>query len=486
MKKQSTATRAAIDIGSNSTELIVARCTSNQLNIIEDTSKMVRLGESVKATGDISPDKRDEELTILHQLHDQAKQGGAELILAVATEATREAHNKDAFVEDVQREIGLQVNVLSGITEAALTFHGATYGSGIPAGAGVLDVGGGSTELVTARQKRITWLASLPIGSGWLHDQFFSTNPPTQNEVEQARDFLRSYLSALNIPQAPQMLVVTGSSAKKLLKLGQQALNLDTQKDRMTHADLSACLALLLSLSAEDIARRYDQEIERARVLPGGALLILQVMEMLHLNEIRVTNHGLSEGVLLAYSRYGENWLDHPEVKLDEARIGQAPPLPKGITRSDPETLAQFGQKELPKRVKKFLEWSDEVLKNEDTEDVHKMRVASRRLRATLDAYEPISKRKPFKKAYRKVQEAADLLGTARDTDVMIQNMQEQLAQAPSEEKAGIQWLIDQLSTYRKQRQQELEAFFQGFDADILKNNITSSIPKGGPSDGKS
>ncbi len=351
MQQHEAATSAAIDIGSNSTEVLIAHCTPDHLDIGRDESTMTRLGESVKATGEIAPDRQKVALAALRQYQELAKQYGADPILVVATEAMREARNREAVVEDLQRETGLQVNVISGELEAALTYHGATYEPDIPPDAGVLDVGGGSTELIAAQQKQITWLTSLPIGSGWLHDQYLSSNPPTEDEVDKAEKFLRSYVPGIHVPQPPSTLIVTGSSAKALLKLAEQALKLDIHSDRLTCEDLQGCRGLLLSLPAEDVAQRYGQSLERAQVLPGGALLILAMMEYLHLDEIRVTDHGVREGVLLAYARYGEYWLDHPDVKPGEDKVGKAPSLPKDMQKAGTheETFVQSGRDELQK-----------------------------------------------------------------------------------------------------------------------------------------
>jgi exopolyphosphatase/pppGpp-phosphohydrolase len=141
MQQEKTITAAAIDIGSNSTEVVVAHCTPEHLDILQDESAMVRLGESVKATGEITPEKRDAALAVLRKYRALASEHGADPILAVATEAVREARNRDTFLEEIRRETGLQVNVISGITEAVLTYYGATYGPDIPPDAGVLDVG---------------------------------------------------------------------------------------------------------------------------------------------------------------------------------------------------------------------------------------------------------------------------------------------------------------------------------------------------------
>ena len=104
------------------------------------------------------------------------------------------------------------------------------------------------------------------------------------------------------------------------------------------------------------------------------------------------------------------------------------------------------------------------------------MRVASRRLRAAMDAYESACQPKLFTKTYQQVKQAADLLGAARDTDVMMQHIRERMEQ--SEEKGGTQWFLDRLNSCRKQQQQKLEAFLSDFDEQRFQQQLTASINK--------
>jgi exopolyphosphatase / guanosine-5'-triphosphate,3'-diphosphate pyrophosphatase len=205
------------------------------------------------------------------------------------------------------------VQLISGSTEAVLDYYGATYSSGTPTDAGVVDVGGGSAEIVTAKNKRITWLTSVPIGSGVLHDRYLPSDPPTHEEREAARSYLANQLQMIHIQLASPALIVTCSSATSLLKLARRAFKLDEQSDRLILEDLALCEGLLSALPAKEIAQRFDQQLERAVILPAGGLIIQAVMQYLHINEIRVSSHGVREGALLAYTRYGEHWLE--EVK---------------------------------------------------------------------------------------------------------------------------------------------------------------------------
>ena len=150
------------------------------------------------------------------------------------------------------------------------------------------------------------------------------------------------------------------------------------------------------------------------------------------------------------------------------------------------ETFAHSGRRLLVDRTEKLLEWRDDVLKHDDIEAVHKMRVASRRLRATLDAYEAICTPQPFKEVYKETKKIADILGNARDTDVMIQNLQVQMQNSPAEEQVGIQWLIDRLQGYREKHQRALEAFFKKFDEHTFKQKIDACLSREEVRNGKS
>jgi exopolyphosphatase/pppGpp-phosphohydrolase len=222
----------------------------------------------------------------------------------------REARNSQDFLKAVKRETGIEVQLISGAAEAVLDYYGATYSPGTPSDAGVLDVGGGSTEIVTAKNRHITWLTSVPIGSGAIHDRYLPSDPPTYEEMEAARSYLTNYLQTIRIQEPPSALIVTGSSASSLLKLAKRAFKLDEQSDRLTHEDLSHCEGLLGALPAEEIAQRFEQSPQRVRILAAGALIIQAVMQYLHINEIHISSHGVREGALLAYTRYGERWLE--------------------------------------------------------------------------------------------------------------------------------------------------------------------------------
>lgn len=495
MQDHNAPVRAAIDIGSNTVHLVVARCQPDDLTILADEEEMVRIGESVTATGTISPQKRDETIAVLGKYKALAEQHAAERVLVVATEAIRQATNSKEFLADVQRETGLAVDIISGDVEAVLTFYGATYEfykeskkATEPALVGVMDLGGGSTELVLAKQRHISWHTSLSIGSGWLHDRYLPSDPPKLEELEVARSFLETYFHGVHVKRFPPVLIVTGGTANALLHLARTAFALDPQQTLLAHEDLIRCEGVLTTLSAEEIAQHYHVAVKRARILPAGLLIVRTVIERFHLQEMRVSSHGIREGVLLAYTRAGDQWLQ----QVGQSSQGSTPTTSdlQLDTSSDitvrSEAFAHAGQRMLRERARKVVEWHSDVLKHEDPEAVHKMRVASRRLRAVLDAYQTACDPRQFKKVYRRVKDLADILGKARDTDVMIMDLQSRLNQVPGEEQPGIQWLIDHLNNYRQQHQKKLDVFLKKFDDDSFVQQIESCLQAGGSRNGKS
>ncbi len=486
MGKQSSPVYAAIDIGSNTVRVVVARYSADKLEVLEADERMVRIGESVNAMGSISQQKFDETLSTLRSYQALARKHSAQSVLAVATEAIRKAYNKDEFLAEIKRETDLSVEIISGDVEALLTFYGATYELShedhSPNRIGVIDIGGGSTELVFAKQMQIHWRTSLPIGSGWLHDRYLESDPPDLTDIATARVFLQTYLTRLNMKRTPPVLIATGGSANSLLLLAQRAFHLDTHHSILTLDDLLRCEGLLSALPAEEVAERYQLDGKRARILPAGLLIIRAILERFQLDNVSISSYGIREGVLLAYGRHGEHWLELLQRRDVSAR--QTDAGKKDVSPYD-EEFVQSGRRLLRDRAKKMLSWREDVLKHEDVEAVHKMRVASRRLRAVLDAYQSICDPKQFKKVYRRVKEVADVLGMARDTDVMIEHLHSQVEEGPAVEKVGVHWLVERLGSYRIQHQKKLEVSLREFNEETFLRQIEACLPEGGCRDGK-
>ncbi|MGH2505178.1 MAG: Ppx/GppA phosphatase family protein, partial [Ktedonobacterales bacterium] len=166
---------AAIDAGSNTIHLVVARPDSGKqdLRALVDDAEMVRLGADVTAIGAIGPQRTQRAISAIRRQLALAREHGATTVLGIATEGVRRAANASAFLERVRAETGLNFTLISGEQEASLAYWGSTSESPEHSGArGVIEMGGGSLELIVGAGDATRWRASLPLGSGAVRARY--------------------------------------------------------------------------------------------------------------------------------------------------------------------------------------------------------------------------------------------------------------------------------------------------------------------------
>ncbi|MGZ3677678.1 MAG: Ppx/GppA phosphatase family protein, partial [Ktedonobacterales bacterium] len=178
---------AAIDVGSNTIHLTVGRPTPDgyDLEYLADELELVRLGADVSASGALGSERMRRAISVIQHQTEVARQHGAALVLGIATEGVRAARNGAEFIERVRVETGVVLELVSGEQEAALTYWGATSGldresegKTVDAKRAVLDLGGGSMEIVAGEGSKVEWRVSLPLGSGAVHDRYAPADPP--------------------------------------------------------------------------------------------------------------------------------------------------------------------------------------------------------------------------------------------------------------------------------------------------------------------
>jgi exopolyphosphatase / guanosine-5'-triphosphate,3'-diphosphate pyrophosphatase len=286
--------RACIDIGSNTTRLLVADCNGTALSEVHQERAFTRIGHGVRAEGRIAPEKIADVVEVVTSQLRTARELGANEVRTVATAAIRQAANGAALVEALRDSCGMHVDVLSGEEEARLAFVGAARTLGhAPAGdLGVVDVGGGSSELVVGRAPdRVSWCTSFQIGSGDLADGCLRSDPPSAEQLAEARQRVAGAVKGLKAPH-PTEAVAVGGSATSLRKLAGPLLDA---------AAFARSLGLLSSQPAADVATRFGLELERVRLLPAG-LLILEAASQIFGTSLQIARGGVREGVLLEAS----------------------------------------------------------------------------------------------------------------------------------------------------------------------------------------
>jgi len=283
---------ACIDVGSNTTRLLVAMADGPRLREVFSERAFTRLGSACGADGAIAADKLTEVAVVVARQVAVAREFGATSLRIVATAAVRQAPNRDALAAEIQRRCGMRLEILAGDDEARLAFAGAVgMLADPPAGTlGVVDVGGGSTEIVLGTLAGgVTWSVSLPVGSSVITEADLPTDPPSPAELARLRHKLARLFEDIEITR-PALAFAVGGSATSLQRLVGSLV--------LEREGLARGLQGLTSRPAAEIALRLGLHPDRARLLPAGILLLDAASRALGA-PLALAGGGLREGIVL-------------------------------------------------------------------------------------------------------------------------------------------------------------------------------------------
>jgi exopolyphosphatase/guanosine-5'-triphosphate,3'-diphosphate pyrophosphatase len=282
---------ACIDVGSNTTRLLVAMDDGSRLVEVFSERAFTRLGAACACDGEIGTDKLAEVASVVARQVRMARQLGVSRLRVVATAAVRQAANGAALAAAVHDACGVTLEILHSEEEARLAFAGALgmLNQAPPGPLAVVDVGGGSTELVVGTAVGgVTWSVSLPLGSGVVTRAHLPTDPPSAAELARLRRKLARSFAAVNAPR-PTTAYAVGGSATSLQRLVGNVLEREA---------LARGLQALVTRPAGEIALRLGLHPERARLLPAGILLLDAASRALQA-PLQLAGGGLREGVVL-------------------------------------------------------------------------------------------------------------------------------------------------------------------------------------------
>jgi exopolyphosphatase/guanosine-5'-triphosphate,3'-diphosphate pyrophosphatase len=281
---------ACIDIGSNTTRLLVADVAQGRLDAVVQQRSFTRIGRAIGVDGVIPPDLIGAIADVVARQREVAAVAGAEQLRVVATAAIRRAANRDELLAALRERASVEVTVVPGDDEARLAFAGATRTLETPPEGtiAVVDVGGMSTEIAIGTMAGgVTWARSYAIGSsalaaGCRHD------PPSRNDIAHIRTAARTAFAIAPIPPADHAIAVGGSAASLPTLVG-PVLDMPA---------LERAVSVLTSAPAEEVARLHDLAPERTQLLPAGILVLGAAAERLG-RPLRIGRGGLREGVIL-------------------------------------------------------------------------------------------------------------------------------------------------------------------------------------------
>ncbi|HEY3276280.1 MAG TPA: Ppx/GppA phosphatase family protein [Syntrophorhabdaceae bacterium] len=292
---------ASIDIGTNTVLLLVADFKDGRLHDICDLAHITRLGEGLKSTGVLSREAMDRTFAALARYKAEALEQGAEEFFCVGTAAMREAGNSADFVKRVRDSLGITIRIISGREEAYYTWLSVRHDRlSRTSRFIVIDVGGGSTEVIEGNDIGFMDFISLPVGSVKLTEMFIKNDPPKEDETSRLTAFLKE---TINLPFDGRgcTLVGTAGTATSLAAI---AMGLETFEKKAVHGlampveTIERLIREMGSMNLEERKKLKGMEPGRADILLQGIILIREIMACLNVTELVVSANGGRYGVL--------------------------------------------------------------------------------------------------------------------------------------------------------------------------------------------
>jgi len=300
---------AVIDVGTNTVRLLVAESDGRGGYLpLFASQEITRLGQGLLPDRELRPEPTQRTIHVLRQFREEAEARGAIRTLAVGTSALREATNRTAFLSRAREQAGLEISVISGEEEARLTLLGVRAGlSRAPARLVMMDIGGGSTELLLADGARILTMVSTGLGVVKLTERFLRTDPPTQVELAAMGEAAVLRLTRVRTETfrdiSPQdVFVGTAGTVTTLAAIDLRLAPYDPDRvtgHELTRARVASLTRELALLPLADRRQVRGLEPARADVIVAGAVICLAAMDALGFSRLTVSDGGLREGILI-------------------------------------------------------------------------------------------------------------------------------------------------------------------------------------------
>jgi exopolyphosphatase/guanosine-5'-triphosphate,3'-diphosphate pyrophosphatase len=300
---------AAIDCGTNSIRLLIADIDGNNFREIVRDMEIVRLGQGVDETGQFHPDAIARTLAAVDKFAAEIAKRGVEKIRFCATSATRDATNRHLFVDGVRDRLGIELEVISGDEEAALSFAGAIKDLDPSNGPFlVVDIGGGSTEFVFGTTT-VEAARSVNIGCVRMTERHFASDPATPEQIEAARSDIQAAISqaaaVVPITQAKSLVAVAGTAttvaaaALDLAEYDRYAIHLSRISAQQTH---DAAIMFATSTREQRLALGYMHP-GRVDVIAAGSLVLSEIMKATGASEFVASESDILDGMAFSLAR---------------------------------------------------------------------------------------------------------------------------------------------------------------------------------------
>lgn len=298
---------AAIDVGTNSSRLLVADVVGGRVVPVERRSRVTRLGRGVDLSGRLSAEAIEEVCGAIGEYVEVLGEMGVERVEAIATSAVRDASNGSAFVAELRERFALSPRVLDGEEEARLTYLGATSEHVPSRPTLIADIGGGSTELIVGRGEEIAFHTSLQAGVVRHTERHISSDPPTARELEALATDVRGLIAATapGRPGAEEGIAVAGTPTS----LAAVEMELEPYDPTRVHGhvlSLPSIQRMLSRLASVPLAERVEitgLHTDRAPTIVAGVVILIETMRAFGLDQVTVSEHDILYGTAISAAR---------------------------------------------------------------------------------------------------------------------------------------------------------------------------------------
>lgn len=297
-------TVAVIDIGTNTVLLLVARVARNgEIQPLVYEQRVPRLGRGVDSSGKLDPGAMDRVISVLKEYRDLMATHAPDATAVCGTSAVRDAANSGEFGRRIEKETGLKLEILSGEEEALWTYRGGVSGVPGPDRYTVIDVGGGSTEIITGNRAEVEDRISLDIGSVRLTERCLRHDPPTDGELEIAIELTENEIArASRFPFAGSTLVGVAGTATSLALLarGLKAFDVASVTNyRLTRGTVESLFRTLRGMTSASIRDLSEAMEGRSDVITAGTLIVREIMAHFKFDSMIVSERGLRYGIAI-------------------------------------------------------------------------------------------------------------------------------------------------------------------------------------------
>jgi len=303
-------TVASIDIGTNTIILLVAEVNLNNFEVktLENHHSIPRIGRGLKKDNPISTENIKKMHAVISRYADVIKKYNCEKVLVTGTNALRISSNRNEIVEEFRKKFNYTLNVVTGEEEARYSYLGAVNGYPPNKNLLVIDIGGGSTEIIFGIGANISFRKSFPIGAVSGRENYFTSDPPFEKQIMSFSNHIKETISeiAMNIQNIETAIAIAGTPTtlaciKQNLKIYDEDL---IEGSVLSKDDLEKFIGELSKQNSEEIKKNYLSVVEgREDVLLAGTIILNEITNLLKINEVTVSTKGIRYGAII-------NWMN--------------------------------------------------------------------------------------------------------------------------------------------------------------------------------